>query len=284
MKEIKTIGILGAGTMGGNLAQLAATRGFEVLLYDIEARQRENALSRTAAALDKGISRGSVTGEEKEAVLGRIQGTASLEQLEAADFVIEAVVEDLKVKQELFSRLDGICREDTVLCSNTSSMSITSIAAATKRADRVAGMHFFNPPTVMKLVEVIRGYHTSEETAETVKQTAVALGRTPVEVRRDTPGFVVNRCLFPFLLEAIHIYEEGIATKEDIDTAVKLGLNFPMGPFELMDLAGLDTFIPITEYFFSEFKDPKWNAPQSIRAVIRAGRYGRKNGRGWYTY
>ncbi|SMC77110.1 3-hydroxyacyl-CoA dehydrogenase family protein [Papillibacter cinnamivorans] len=284
MKEIKTIGILGAGTMGGNLAQLAATRGFEVLLYDIEARQRENALSRTAAALDKGISRGSVTGEEKEAVLGRIQGTASLEQLEAADFVIEAVVEDLKVKQELFSRLDGICREDTVLCSNTSSMSITSIAAATKRADRVAGMHFFNPPTVMKLVEVIRGYHTSEETAETVKQTAAALGRTPAEVRRDTPGFVVNRCLFPFLLEAIHIYEEGIATKEDIDTAVKLGLNFPMGPFELMDLAGLDTFIPITEYFFSEFKDPKWNAPQSIRAVIRAGRYGRKNGRGWYTY
>lgn len=284
MSEIKTVGILGAGTMGGNLAQLAATRGFEVLLYDIETRLWENAWEKTGVALDKGVSKGTLTAGEKEAALGRIHGTTSLEKLETADFIIEAAVENLKIKQEVFSRLDNICREDTVLCSNTSSMSITSIGAATKRADRVAGMHFFNPPTIMKLVEVIRGYHTSEETVKTVKQVAAALGKTPVEVKRDTPGFVVNRCLFPFLLEAIHIYEEGIASKEDIDTAVKLGLNFPMGPFELMDMAGLDTFIPITEYFFSEFKDSKWNAPQSIRSVIRAGRYGRKNGGGWYTY
>lgn len=282
--EIKKIGIVGGGFMGTGICQLSAMKGFDVLVYDIEQRFLDNSKNNIIAQLDKSVAKGKLTEEEKAAILGRIQYTVNLEDFASVDFVIEAVVENLDIKKNVFSQLDKICRPEVILCTNTSSMSITIISTATKRPDRVAGMHFFSPAVVMKLVEVIRGIDTSDETTATVKALAEALGKTAVTVEKDTPGFIVNRVLFPLLLESIEIYEQGIASKEDIDTAVKLGLNHPMGPFELMDYTGFDTLLSSTEYFFAETKNPKWNVPHTARDLIRSGKTGRKAGKGWYDY
>lgn len=281
---ITRIGVLGAGSMGGGIAHLAAVKGLEVVLCDVEQRFVDGAVNRISGFLDKSVQKQKMTVEEKEAVLKRIKTTTNMEDFATVPLVIEAIFEDLNVKKTAFQSLDKICGPDTILATNTSSMSITTIAAATLRPDKVVGMHFFNPPLIMKLVEVIRGYYTSDETIAKVFEASQAMGKTPVEVKKDTPGFIVNRIMMPQFLEAIRIAEEGIASIEDIDTAVKLGLNYPMGPFELMDFTGVEISLHVADYFVNEYHDMKWNSPQLLKNLIRAGRLGKKTGAGWYDY
>jgi 3-hydroxybutyryl-CoA dehydrogenase len=281
---ISKIGIIGAGTMGGGIAQVAAQAEFTVVLNDIEMSFVEQALSRMENFFQRSVEKGRMTGEEKNKILGRLTPSTDLQDLSAVDLVIEVVVEDLELKKKIFSDLDAICKSEALLASNTSSMPITLLAGATKRPERVAGMHFFNPPPLMKLVEVIRGYFTSDHTVQTISAVAKKMGKTTVEVKKDTPGFIVNRVMMAHYLEAIRLVEEGVATPQDIDTAVRLGLNYPMGPFELHDFAGIDIGYFVAEYFYKEFKEMRWNPPQSLKALIRAGRLGKKTGAGWYDY
>jgi 3-hydroxybutyryl-CoA dehydrogenase len=278
------IGVLGAGSMGGGIAHLAAVKGIEVVLCDVEQRLLDGAINRIDGFLTKSVEKQKMTLEEKEAALKRITLTTKMEDFVSVPLVIEAIFEDLEVKKNAFQKLDQVCGPNTIFASNTSSMSITTIAAATSRPDRVVGMHFFNPPLIMRLVEVIRGYYTSDETVAIVSEISKAMGKTPVEVKKDTPGFIVNRIMMPQFLEAVRIAEEGIASIEDIDTAVKLGLNYPMGPFELMDFTGVEISVHVSDYFVNEYKDMKWNAPQLLRNLVRAGRLGKKTGAGWYDH
>lgn len=278
------IGILGAGSMGGGIAHLAAVKGLEVVLCDVEERFVEGAIKRITGFLEKDVTKGRMTVEEKDAALARIKTTINIEDLASVPIVIEAIFEDLDIKKAAFQKLDEICSQETIIASNTSSMSITTLAAATSRPDRVVGMHFFNPPLLMRLVEVIRGYYTSDETVAKASEIAKTMGKTPIVVKRDTPGFIVNRIMMPQFLEAVRIAEEGIASIEDIDTAVKLGLNYPMGPFELMDYTGVEISVHVADYFVEEYKDMKWNAPQLLKNLVRAGRLGKKTGAGWYDY
>lgn len=278
------IGVVGSGTMGGGIAHLAALSGFQVIVCDIEQNFLDNALQRMQSFMDKSIAKGRMTAEEKEAVLGRITCTTNLEEMKEADIVIEAIIEDLEAKKELFTQLDRIVPENTILATNTSSMSITVIAEATNRQERVAGLHFFNPPQIMKLVEVVRGYKTSDDTVQKLMELSRQLGKEPIEVKKDTPGFIVNRVMIPQFIEAIRLVEEGVASYEDVDKAVKLGLNYPMGPFELQDFAGVDIGLLVMDYFYEEFKDDRFAAPMSIRQIVRAGRLGKKTGAGFYDY
>ena len=283
--DVKIVGVLGAGTMGNGIAQVAAQAGYQVIMRDIEDRFVDNGLKAIEKFLSKSVEKGKMTEEQKKGVTGRIKGTTRMEDLKNADLVIEAVFEDLAVKKDLFKQLDELTRKDAILTSNTSSMSITEIAVATKRPEKVAGMHFFNPAPLMKLVEVIRGFHTSDETIRTVMEITRKMGKEPVEVKKDTPGFIVNRLMIPHFIEAIRMLEEGVATAEDIDKAIKLGLNYPMGPFELMDLTGIDIAHHVTEYFYKELnKESKWSIPPLMKTMLRAGRLGRKTGGGWYKY
>ena len=259
-------------------------KGFEVVLCDVEQRFVDGAIMRATSLMDKNIEKQKMTVEEKDAILARITTTINMEDFTAVDFVIEAIIEDLELKKNVFAQLDKICRPEVVLATNTSSMSITVIASATSCPEKVCGMHFFNPAQVMRLVEVIRGYATSDDTVKIVSELAQAMGKTTVEVKKDTPGFIVNRVMMPQFLEAIRIVEEGIATPQDIDIAVTLGLNYPMGPFTLMDFTGVDISMFVADYFYNESKDPKWNPPQTAKAIVRAGRLGRKTGAGWYDY
>ena len=283
--EIKVIGVLGAGTMGNGIAQVAAQAGYNVIMRDIEDRFVDNGLKAIGKFLAKSVEKGKMTEDQKKGVLGRIKGTTKMEDMKGVDLVIEAVFEDLEIKRTLFKQLDELTRPEVILSTNTSSMSVTEIAMATKRPDKVGGMHFFNPAPLMKLVEVIRGYHTHDATVSTIMELARKMGKEPVEVKKDTPGFLVNRLMIPHFIEAIRLLEEGVATKEDIDKAVKLGLNYPMGPFELMDLTGIDIAHHVTEYFYKELnKENKWSVPGLMKSLIRAGRLGRKTGGGWYNY
>jgi 3-hydroxybutyryl-CoA dehydrogenase len=250
----------------------------------VEQRFLDGAINRIDGFLTKSVEKQKMTLEEKEAALKRITLTTKMEDFVSVPLVIEAIFEDLEVKKNAFQKLDQVCGSNTIFASNTSSMSITTIAAATSRPDRVVGMHFFNPPLIMRLVEVIRGYYTSDETVAIVSEISKAMGKTPVEVKKDTPGFIVNRIMMPQFLEAVRIAEEGIASIEDIDTAVKLGLNYPMGPFELMDFTGVEISVHVSDYFVNEYKDMKWNAPQLLRNLVRAGRLGKKTGAGWYDH
>jgi len=283
--EIKKIGVIGAGTMGNGIAQVAAQIGCEVLMRDIEDKFVEQGMNNIDRFLSKSVEKGKLDAEEKDAILGRIKGTTDMSQIKDMDFVIEVVLEDLELKKSVFRELDEICRPEVVIASNTSSMSITEIAAATKRPDKVCGMHFFNPVPLMRLVEVIRGYATSDETVKVATDLAKKMGKTTVEVKKDSPGFIVNRIMMPHMLEAIKIVEEGIASIEDVDTAVKNGLNYPMGPFELMDLTGIDICYFVSEYFYKELnKESKWVPPNLLKTMIRAGKLGRKTSAGWYDY
>lgn len=283
--DIKIIGVLGAGSMGNGIAQVAAQAGYQVVMRDVEDRFVENGLKAIQKFFAKSIEKGKMTEEQKKGVLGRIKGTIRMEDLRDADFVIEAVFEDLELKKNIFKQLDELTRPGVILTTNTSSMSITEIAMSTKRPEKVAGMHFFNPAPIMKLVEVIRGYHTNDETIHAVMEMTKKMGKEPVEVKKDTPGFIVNRLMIPHMVEAIKMLEEGVATAEDIDKAVKLGLNYPMGPFELMDLTGVDITLHVTEYLYKELnKESKWSAPTLFKSMVRAGRLGRKTGAGWYKY
>jgi 3-hydroxybutyryl-CoA dehydrogenase len=281
---IQTIGVVGAGSMGSGIANLAAMNGFTVILCDIEDSYLENAIKRIGKFMDKSVARGKMTENQKQETLGRIQTTTLLEEMKDADVVIEAVLEDLNLKKEVFSALDQIVRESVILATNTSSMSITEIAAATQHPERVAGMHFFNPAQLMKLVEVVRGYQTSDETVEELKALSKQLTKEPVEVKKDTPGFIVNRIMIPQFIEAIKLLEEGVASAEDIDKAVTLGLNYPMGPFTLQDFAGVDIGYHVMEYFKEEFNDDHFAPPLLLKQLVRAGRHGKKTGAGFYDY
>lgn len=284
MMVIKTIGVVGAGSMGAGIANLAALNGFNVVLRDIEDRFLEGAMARLDKFMSKSVERGKMTEEQKQETIGRIQTTTKLEDLKDVDVVIEAVIEDLELKKDVFSQLDEIVKEDVILATNTSSMSITEIAAATKRPDRVAGMHFFNPAQLMKLVEIVRGYETSDDTVYALKALSGQLKKEVVEVKKDTPGFIVNRIMIPQFIEAIRLLEEGVASVEDIDKAVKFGLNYPMGPFELQDYAGVDIGYYVMEYFNNEFNDPRFAPPLLMKQMMRAGRFGKKSGAGFYDY
>lgn len=283
--EMKVIGVLGAGSMGNGIAQLAAQAGYRVIMRDIEDRFVQSGLNAIEKFLTKSVEKGKMAEDQKKGVLSRIKGTTKMEDLKDADFVIEAVFEDLELKKNVFRQLDELTRSQAILTTNTSSMSVTEIAMATKRPEKVAGMHFFNPAPLMRLVEVIRGYHTNDETVHIVMEMAKKMGKEPVEVKKDTPGFIVNRLMMPHMIEAIRMAEEGVASIEDIDKAVKLGLNYPMGPFELMDLTGIDIALHVTEYLYKELnKENKWSAPTLLRSMIRAGKLGKKTGAGWYKY
>lgn len=281
---IQKVGVVGAGSMGGGIAHLAAMKGFEVVLCDVEQRFLDAALGRMGKLMDKNIEKQKMTLEEKVAILTRITTTTNMEDFSSVDYVIEAVIEDLDLKKSVFEKLDKICKPEVILGTNTSSMSITVIAAATNRPDKVVGVHFFNPPQVMRLAEIIRGHKTSDETLITSFELAEALGKTPVEVKKDTPGFIVNRVMMPQFLEAVRLVEEGVATPKDIDTAVTLGLNYPMGPFTLMDFTGIDISMFVAEYFYNETKNPNWNPPFTLKSIVRAGRLGKKTNAGWYDY
>jgi len=276
---------LGAGVMGNGIAQVAAQAGYNVVMRDIEDRFVEGGIKNIDKFLSKSVEKGKMKAEDKAAIMGRIKGTTKMEDLKDVDFVVEVVLEVMDIKKKVFAELDEVTRKDVILASNTSSMSLTEIAAATKRPDKVVGMHFFNPVPLMRLVEVIRGYHTSDETVALTTDLTKKFGKEPIEVKVDIPGFVVNRLMIPHLVEAIILYQEGVASKEDIDKAAKLGLNYPMGPFELMDLTGIDIMYHVTEYFYKELtRELKWVSPRVLKDMMKAGRYGRKVGAGWYDY
>lgn len=283
--EIKKIGVVGAGAMGNGIAQLAAQIGCEVVMRDIKDEFVERGMKSIDRFLSRSVDKGKMDAGEKGSILGRIKGTTDMSMLKDMDFVIEVVIEDLELKKSVFKELDELCRPEVILATNTSSMSITEIASATSRPDKVCGMHFFNPVPLMRLVEIIRGYSTTDETVVAATDLAKKMGKTTVEVKKDSPGFIVNRIMIPHMLEAIKMFEEGIASTEDIDTAVKNGLNYPMGPFELMDLTGIDICYFVTEYFYKELnKESKWVSPNLLKTMIRAGKLGRKTGGGWYDY
>jgi 3-hydroxybutyryl-CoA dehydrogenase len=282
--SIRTIAVVGSGTMGSGIAQLGATSGYDVILIDVERELAEKGRAAIERRLARAVERGQLTAEARDAALTRLTPAVGAEAAAPADYVVEAVIEDLEVKKATFRTLDHVCRPEAVLATNTSSMSITEIAAATARPDRVVGMHFFNPAPVMKLVEVIHGYSTSPETVGQAMELARSMGRTPIEVRKDSPGFIVNRILIPMIIEACKVVEEGLATPEDVDTAITLGLNHPMGPFTLLDFTGVDVNQYVMDYFFSEFRQAQYATPRLIRELVRAGRLGRKVGHGAYDY
>ena len=275
--------VLGAGTMGAGIAQTFATKGFEVIIRDIKDAFVDRGLAGIHKNLDRLVSKGKLTEEEKENILSRLTGTTDMRLAADCDLVIEAAVENMQIKKQIFSELDKICGEATILATNTSSLSITEVASATKRPDKVIGMHFFNPAPVMKLVEVIKGMATSQETFTQVKKIAESIGKNAVEVA-EAPGFVVNRILIPMINEAFGIMAEGIASPEDIDQAMMLGANHPMGPLALGDLVGLDVCLAIMDVLYNETGDTKYRANSLMRKYVRAGWLGRKSGRGVYQY
>lgn len=283
--SISKVGVVGAGSMGSGIAQLFAQNGFTVLVQDIKQEFVDKGLGAIDANLSKLVSKEKLSQKDKDDITSRLQGTLDLQDFKDVHFVVEAAIEDITVKSDIFSQLDNITGAATILATNTSSLSITEIAAATNRPDKVVGMHFFNPAPIMKLVEVIKGLKTSQETADAVKSLAESLKKVPVLVKKDEAGFIVNRLMVPQLMEAVKLYDEGIADKEDIDKAVKFGLNHPMGPFELMDLTGIDIAYYVNEVFKDYLpKELKHTTPYSLRTMIRAGRLGRKTKAGWYDY
>ena len=280
---MKKVFIVGAGQMGLDIGQVMAKAGIEVVFRDINDAILDGAKAKLTKGLDRLISKGKMDEAGKEAILSKISFTTELSAAADADLVIEAIVENVNIKKSVFGELDGICKPETIFATNTSSIAITEIAAATKRADKFIGMHFFNPATVMKLVEVIRGLHTSDETFKAVYDLSAAIGKDPVEVK-EGPGFVVNRILIPMINEAIMVYEEGLASGEDIDKAMKLGCNHPMGPLALADLIGLDTCLHIMDVYLAETGDSKYRASRLLRQMVRGGKLGRKTGVGFYDY
>jgi len=281
---IKKIAIIGAGAMGSGIAQISIQSGYEVIVYDISAQMLDKSRSGIQKNFDKLVKKGKFAQAETDEMLERIQFTSEMEAVKAVDLIIEAVVENLEIKQDVFKKLDAICDEHTIFASNTSTMSITKLATACERPEKFAGLHFFNPATIMRLVEIIRGYYTDDATVEALQNYVASIGKESIEVKKDSPGFVVNRLMLPQFREAYLVYDEGIASLEDIDKALKLGLNHPMGPFELMDYTGLDIAFDSFEYLYGEFATPNWAPPTALKRMINANRLGKKTGKGWYDY
>lgn len=283
MREIRSVGVLGAGLMGSGIAEVCAKTGFTVVVREVDQKALDAGKRRIENSLSKAIERGKLDAKAGDEIRGRLVFSSSLEEISSSDLVIEAIVESLPAKREVYKALDELCGPETIFCSNTSSLTITEMAAATQRPDRFAGLHFFNPVPVMKLVEVVRGLATSDATVAAVTGFARALGKEPVACR-DNSGFIVNRLLVPFLLDAIRAHEQGVGTLEDIDTGMKLGCAHPMGPFELLDYVGLDTVYAIAEIMFAEYREARFAPPALLKRLVLAGRFGRKSGRGFFEY
>ena len=282
--EIKKVCVLGAGIMGSGIAQVLAAAGIEVTMRDIDDRFVEKGLEAIKFQLHRAVEKEKIEAEVATAIMDRIKGTTDMREAAGeADFVIEAVVEVMAVKKEVFAELDAICKPSAILASNTSGLSITEIASVTGRPDKVVGVHFFNPAPVMQLVELIRGYLTSDHSLATTKALVEKLGKTPIEVK-EAPGFAVNRILCPMINEAIFVYGEGVASAEDIDQAMVLGANHPMGPLALADLVGLDTLLAVLEGLHQELGEDKYRPAPLLRKMVRAGHLGRKSGKGFYDY
>ena len=280
---IQTVGVLGCGLMGSGIAQVSAAAGYKTIVREVDEPALQKGLSRIRKFLDDGVAKGKVASDAREATLARLAGTTKFEELRPCDLVIEAIVENLDEKRTTYAAVERVVGNHTILLSNTSSLCITELAASTQRPDRFGGLHFFNPVPLMKLVEVIRGLSTSDETYNQVFAFAKSLGKEPITAP-DRPGFIVNRLLVPYLLDAIRAYENGLGTVEDIDNGMKLGCGYPMGPFTLLDLVGLDTTYYIANIMFEEFREPSYAPPPLLKRMVLAGRLGRKSGRGFYQY
>ncbi len=280
---IRTVAVVGCGLMGAGIAQIAAHAGYTTLVYEPQQAFLDKGRARIEKFLQGGVDKGKLAAADKDATLGRMTFSTALADLAAADLVIEAITENIEAKKAVYTTLDGICSPQTIFASNTSSISITEMAAATGRADRFLGMHFFNPVPLMKLVELVKTITTSDATMTTAAAYAQSVGKTAI-VAKDSPGFVVNLLLIPYLLGAVRAYQNGLATREDIDTGMKLGCGYPMGPLELLDYVGIDTTYYIAEIMFQEFKDPTYAAPPLLKQMVHAGFHGRKTGRGFYDY
>ena len=281
--NIKKIGVIGAGQMGHGIALVAAKAGFSVILRDIKDDFVKNGISKIERFLGKSVEKGKMNAEEKEKILSNVKGTTKLEDLKDADLVIEAIFENIKIKKELFEELDKVCKKETYFASNTSTIPITDLASATNRPDKFIGMHFMNPVPLMKLIEVIRGLRTSDETTKLIKDLSEKMGKIPVEVN-DGPGFVSNRVLIPMINEAVFCLMDGTGTAENIDNVMKLGMNHPMGPLALADLIGLDVCLDIMNVLYEGFNDSKYRPCPLLKKMVQAGYLGRKSGRGFYDY
>jgi len=283
LSDIKRVGVVGCGLMGSGIAQVVATAGIETLVLEMNEELLQKGLGRIEKNLDRAVQKEKLTADDRDAILGRLTGVDTVEALKDCDLIIEAIVEDINAKKELFGALDELCPESTIFSSNTSSLTITEMAAATNRPDRFVGLHFFNPVPVMKLVEVVRSPATSDETFDTAFAFAASIGKAPIACR-DNSGFVVNRVLVPYLLDAIRAYEEGIGSVEDIDKGMMLGCGYPMGPFTLIDFVGADTLYRIAEIMFDEYRERRYAPPPLLRRMFLAGHFGRKTGSGFYDY
>jgi 3-hydroxybutyryl-CoA dehydrogenase len=280
---IKTVGVLGCGLMGSGIAQICAAAGYKTIVGEVEQGFLDKGLARVRKFLDDGVAKGKVTAENRDVTLANLTGTTAIDSLATCDLIIEAIVENLDEKRRTYTAVEAIVGEHTIFASNTSSLCITELAAATKRPDRFGGLHFFNPVPLMKLVEVIRALTTSDATYQTLFAFAQSLGKEPITAP-DRPGFIVNRLLVPYLLDAIRAYENGLGTLEDIDKGMKLGCGYPMGPFTLLDFVGLDTTYYIANIMFEEFREPAYAPPPLLKRMVLAGYHGRKSGRGFYSY
>ena len=283
MAGIERVGVLGAGLMGSGIAEVVAKAGYTTTVREVNEDLVGKGRKKIEGSLTKAVEKGKLESGARDAIAGRLSYTTSLEELKDCDLVIEAIVENLEVKRETYATLDRVCPAHTIFCSNTSSLTITEMAAATSRADRFAGLHFFNPVPVMKLVEVVKALATSDETFQKVFEFAKTLGKEPIAAR-DNSGFVVNRLLVPFLLDAVRAYEEGVGSLDDIDKGMRLGCAHPMGPIELLDYVGLDTTYYIAEIMFAEYRERRFAPPPLLKRMVLAGQYGRKSGRGFYDY
>jgi len=281
--KIRKVGVLGCGLMGAGIAEVAARAGFETVVREVSEEVVEKGLARLRGSLDKAVERGKLEAAERDKVWGRLHGVVDLGALAECDLVVEAIVENVDEKRKTFAALDAVVKEGALFASNTSSLTITQIAMATRRPDRFVGLHFFNPVPVMKLVEVVRTLLTSQEAFDAALDVVRAFGKEPVAAR-DTSGFIVNRLLVPYLLDAVRAYEEGVGSVEDIDKAMQLGCGYPMGPFTLLDFVGLDTTYYIANIMFEEYREKRFAPPPLLKQMVLAGRLGRKSGRGFYEH